>query len=90
MYTIYKYPVKIKDTFRITMPAGAAILTVQIDQKDGVPYIWAGVDTNNPTCVRCFEVHGTGNPMKNTEGDRQYVGSFQTKGYIWHLFEFIS
>lgn len=89
MYTIYKYPVKIADSFQVVMPSQSAILTVQIDQKDGLPYFWAGVDTNNTDCIRFFEVYGTGNPMETCDGDRQYIGTFQSKGYVWHLFEFI-
>lgn len=46
MLTIYKYPLKLEENQIIKMPAGAEILTVQLQKNK--PVLWAKVDDESP------------------------------------------
>lgn len=88
MKTIWKYEVKTTDWFIITMPVGSDILTVQIDEKTGNPCVWVLLESEMPDEERFFEVFGTGNPINSDMGvDREYIGTYQKEGFVWHLFE---
>jgi len=89
MKTIWKYKVQVTDIFTIkNIPEEAQVLSVQIDQKDDMPYLWALVDDDNAPSERTFEVFGTGNPIPVDMGiERVYIGTFQQGGFVWHLFE---
>lgn len=79
-----------KDKFTITMPKGAEILTVQIDQKNNHPTIWAIVETDNELEDRYFELLTTGGYIHGDMGiSRKYIGTYQyQKGeFVGHLFE---
>lgn len=81
MKTIWKFST-IKDgfvdKFEIMMPKGAEILTVQQDQKNNHPTIWAMVDPNAELESRIFELHGTGTKIHEDMGiDRKYIGTYQ-------------
>lgn len=82
---IFKYPVTISDEQNVVMPAGAQILTVQIQGR--TPVLWALVDETGLPTQRRIEVHGTGNPIP--EGKRQYIATIQTHQgqFVWHFFE---
>lgn len=67
----------------IPMPVGAKILTLQL--QDGHPTLWAAVDPGQPTEPRRFAIVGTGHPMPDDAGD--YVGTWQSSIYVFHLFE---
>ncbi len=98
MITIWKYEIPIKDCFEIEMQRGARILCVQV--KEGVPCIWASVDTKEEKWSRKFRICGTGNPYPKSNNDFFYIGTFQMQEYsetfrneitfVWHLFEEIS
>jgi hypothetical protein len=91
MKKIYKYPMV--DTGRVSLwlPLGAEILCVQIDVKDGNPYIWAIVDTGGEVIeeVRFFEVFYTGEEIdEDVNIVRKYIGTYQySNGLVCHLFE---
>ncbi|QRQ99760.1 DUF7352 domain-containing protein [Dyadobacter sandarakinus] len=92
MRTIYKYPVEVTDQFIIEMPIDSEILSLQIDQKTGLPVIWAMVETDNIQIEpRIFAVIGTGNPIPKLEGigDYDFIGTFQLHNgsFVGHLFE---
>jgi len=87
MKTVYKYKVNPEDSFCIRMPAGAEVLTVQM--QHGVPHIWALVnpDRDIPVVARRFHLVGTGQPFPNALG--KFIGTFQILevNLVLHLFE---
>jgi hypothetical protein len=86
MKTIWKYDVPITDHFSLELPAGAELLTVQV--QFGVPCIWAIVDPEKPLVETQFHLFGTGHAINQETGKLTYVGSFQMLGgmLVWHLF----
>lgn len=94
MHSVYKYPIPIEDTFTISMPAGATVLTVQTQQSsqdvwrgEAGPNIWVLVDPTALHEPRHFRLAGTGHPIEEKLG--RYVGTFQLSGgqLVFHLFE---
>jgi hypothetical protein len=73
MRVIYKYQIPIKESFTISMPKNAKI--IRIDDVDGLCFMWAEVDTNNPNENRDFRAYKTGQEFKNEEGiSLSYLG----------------
>ena len=85
MKTIYKYPLQVTDTQEIEMPAGGMALSVQM--QNGVPCLWAVVDTDAPKIKRIIHVYGTGHPMESHV--HRYISTFQMQGgaLVFHAFE---
>ena len=83
MSVIYKYPVDLTDDQQISMPVGAQVLTLQM--QDRKPTIWALVNPDAPKEIRRFALFGTGHPFDPS--GLTYVGTFQTRGLVFHLFE---
>jgi hypothetical protein len=81
MLTIYKYQFEIKDDIVIEMPEISDILSIQV--QDGMPTMWARVDTNSKTFRRHFIVLGTGHEVRLT---LPYRGTIQLDGLVWHIF----
>lgn len=83
---VWKYPVPRLDSMEVQMPAGAQILTVQV--QGVTPVMWALVDPSAAKETRRFYVLGTGHPSEDRDLGR-YVGSFQLHGgaLVFHLFE---
>lgn len=79
---IFKYPIEI-GKFSHEMPEGAWILAAQM--QNGKPFLWASVDTDNPTKTRYFEIIGTGHEYD--PGGKGYITTFQQEELVWHLFE---
>lgn len=87
MKTIYKYPIGITDQQIIPMPAGANILTVQV--QNGNPFIWAMVDTEAPTERVSIRVYGTGHSI-GERSNLEYIGTFQSMyggNLVFHVFK---
>jgi hypothetical protein len=78
-WTVWKYPLfdldkrgqlVVADRVEIEMPAGAQVLTVQMQPMPQLrpnhehPWIWALVSPNNTPNKRIFRVIGTGHPIK--------------------------
>ena len=85
---IWKFPFPVQDQFRLTMPAGARILEVQV--QNGQPVLWAIVSPDNPKESRPFILLGTGHPWHTgTPDEYDHLGTFQLVGgtLIFHLFE---
>lgn len=84
---VWKWPLQITDRQALMMPAGAVVLTVQMQGHQ--PQLWALVDEtqDTPKQPRAFAIYGTGNPMPNDPG--RYIATFQTHGgdLVWHAFE---
>ncbi len=84
MRTIYKYSVThlLSSGF---LPEGAKVLDVQV--QGGEPYVWAEVETFNPSIKREFVTYGTGFDIPEDPG--VYIGTFQIDGgsLVFHLYE---
>lgn len=83
--TIYKYPIAITDTQGIRMPAGAKILSAQIQNE--VLCIWAMVEPNNKDVIRQIEIIGTGAEIPHNPLKRDYIGTVQHSFFVWHVFD---
>lgn len=86
--TIWKFELEVKDKQFITLPQGAELLSVQVQNE--TPCLWALVNPNNEIEERCLEVFGTGHRIYYDMGvARNYIGTFQMiKGdLVCHLFE---
>lgn len=88
MKTIWKYKLHAGDTCSLSMPAGAEVLTTQVQAEEVC--IWALVDDQAKEERRTFCVYGTGHPIKTTD-PLLYVGTFQLMGgsLVFHVFELI-
>lgn len=79
MKTIFKYVIHHgEDTM---MPAGAEILTVQI--QNGLICAWAAVNVYAPLVKRKIIALGTG----HTFSEAEYLATVQDGAFVWHLFE---
>jgi hypothetical protein len=68
------------------MPVGAEVCTFQ--WQNGVPCLWAIVDSEATKEVRKFAIFGTGYALPK-EDACCYVGTTQDGPYVWHLFELL-
>jgi hypothetical protein len=93
MNSVWKYEIPIKEVFEIEMPAGAHILSVQVQL--GKPCIWAMVNPEWSKEKRQFRLASTGEPIRETfiydpKGGPvlAFVGTFQIHvDEVYHLFE---
>lgn len=85
--TIWKFQILIASEQRVTMPAGAEILTAQFQSGNGL-CLWAIVNPENPKNERVIHIYGTGHPVPNANGIR-YITTVQQHGgaLVWHIFE---
>lgn len=85
MQTIWKFPLRIADVQTIEMPAGAQILTAQV-QYDELQ-LWAIVNPDAPESWRTFAIATTGRVMHFTPD--KYIATFQLHdgAFVGHLFE---
>ena len=88
MTTIWKFPLAVSQTQGIAMqailmPFGAQVLAVQC--QGGEPCLWALVDEQAPKMLRTFETFGTGHSIP--DGNKNYVGTYQMMGLVFHVFE---
>jgi hypothetical protein len=82
MKTIHKYPLISQDC-TLTLPAGAEILTVKLQNEK--PTLWAVV---NPNTSEVEERHiciiGTG---WQVEDNMEYITTYLDGYFVWHVFE---
>lgn len=84
MKTIWKY--KIEQFFSVIwMPKDAEVISLQI--QNDVPYLWAVVETNNPSVQRVFKTFYTGEPIVDFDGLKSFIGTYQSNGLVFHVFE---
>jgi len=80
---MWKFPLKLVNGRQpIKMPAGATPLHVAM--QDGVPCIWAYLDSENPKEPRGFAVIGTGHEIPR---DALHIGTCMDRCFVWHIFE---
>jgi diguanylate cyclase (GGDEF)-like protein len=88
MRSIWKFPLKLAEEMRVSMPRGARILHAALDLH-GVPCIWAEVETTAPRHERAMSAYGTGG--WHPDGRGPYVATFVTSvdgdQYVFHLFD---
>lgn len=82
MRKIYKYALEIVDRQALYIPGHAKLLDVQI--QNGVPCLWALVDTNEEERERVIQIFGTGHPAEEAGA---YVATFQFGLSVFHVFE---
>lgn len=85
MKTIWKFPLEVTDRQIVTMPEGARILDVQV--QNDTPCLWAVVNERAEPQRRVIVIYGIGGPVPDTEGT--YIGTFQMYGgaAVFHAFE---
>jgi len=85
MRAIWKFPLEVVGAQVVRMPLIAVVLCVQM--QSGVPCLWAICDTtSNEKASRVFRIFGTGHEIGDYAADK-YVGTFQTGGFVFHVFE---
>ncbi|MGS0526458.1 DUF7352 domain-containing protein [Zobellia nedashkovskayae] len=89
MKVIYKYPIETKDKQLLELPIGFEVLRVANQRNQIV--IWALIDEYAKTDEYEIEVHGTGNPIYDSEKTkRKYLGTALCDPFVWHVFHRIS
>jgi len=82
MKTVFKYPIEITEHQQIEMPSGSELRYIDID-PNGVPCIWAVVNTDSPIILADIYIYGTGHPIP---AGRNYLKSFQQGSKVYHVF----
>ena len=91
MRTIYRFDIPIQERFSITMPLGATILCLSVqDRAPHFPSMWCFVDSTQPPVERHFVIMGTGKHAPDDVHPNEHVGTFQMHGFVWHVFEVAS
>lgn len=86
MLKIWKWELKETDEQTISLPAGAKILTVQVQSR--TPCLWALCDVEvGIAAPRRISIYGTGHPIPSAPG--RYISTFQLlEGrLVFHVFE---
>lgn len=83
MKTIHKFPLQIVDEQTIDLPINYNALCVQV--QNGIPCLWAEVNTNTITFPKTFKMVGTGHPIFFDESF-SYLGTVQIDGLVWHIY----
>jgi hypothetical protein len=85
---IWKWTLDLVDVQTIEVPAGAKLLSVQV-QQDKIQ-LWALCDENAPKEPRRIALYGTGNPMPDNPSE--YIATFQMyNGHlVLHAFEIVA
>lgn len=82
--TIWKFTLARASLSPVTMPIGAEILHVGVQENDIC--FWAKVDPKAKTETRLFGIYGTGWDIPN-DTESEYVGTVQQGSFVWHIFE---
>lgn len=85
---IFKYEICASHTFYLPLPEGAEILDVQM--QDDKPVLWAMVNPQRPTIHQAFRLVVTGQSVGPETKRENYVGTFQDRGFVGHLFKVYS
>jgi hypothetical protein len=82
---VFKYALTIADTIDVPMPAGARLLSVQV--QNDVACVWALVDPDARKTTRRLALRGTGHDADGLTF-APFVGTFQLpSGFVGHLFD---
>lgn len=81
---IYKYPLSLRASSELTMPAPGRI--VHVAMQAGDPYVWAIVWPDcGETITRKLRIIGTGHEYDPT--GLTHIATFQQPPFVWHVFE---
>ena len=82
---VWKYPINIDGLTELTLPGGAQVLTVNLQNEK--PFLWAMVDPDKHLTTRRFRLVATGESFE--ANDPFYVGTLFVEGgrYVFHVFE---
>lgn len=85
-YVIWKFTLALEDYQVIEMPAGAVLLSVQI--QHGSICIWARVDPNASKQDKHFWIAGTGHFIPTEALGATFLGTLQLQGghFVFHVF----
>lgn len=81
--TIHKYPFEIADVSYVEIPKYGTILDVAV--QDGVPCIWALVDTKHPLVRRQLRIYDTGHEVDSKYF--QHLATLHMPPFVWHVFD---
>jgi hypothetical protein len=83
MKKIGKYELNVIGRQEIDMPAGAQILSVQLQCR--TPHLWVLVDPDEEEETRIINTYGTGIPIEGVCGS--FIGTYQLyEGLVFHVF----
>lgn len=87
MRTIWKFPLKWSATQIVNFPKGAIILDAQM--QGPTVCVWAVINDDEPITMepRFIHIVGTGNAMPVNLYKEDYIGTVQTNGFVWHIFQ---
>ena len=91
MRKIFKYHVPVIDRFELSLPIGAEILKIDIqDSSMEKSFMWALVNPEAELEVRKFRLVGTGHPIE--EENLHHISTFKMLGgrLMWHVFEILT
>ena len=85
--TIWKFALESASYNDVTMPTDSEILCLQL--QNNTPCLWALVDPDleRPRITRRFVITGTGHDLAIKLSKRDYIGTFQIPGLVFHVFE---
>lgn len=90
---VYKYKERLNDNITFTLPKGAKILHIDVQENDELTRmitLWALVDTNaNESESRHIRIAGTGHPINDKSSIYVYINTFTMMNReLWfHAFE---
>lgn len=82
---IWKWTLDVTDHQVVMLPAGAKLLSVQMQGE--LPQLWALCDEDAPPHPRGIAIYGTGHPLPEKPGE--FLGTLQMLdgALVWHAFE---
>lgn len=83
MTVIYKYQLRNKSEQEITIPKGAQVIHVGV--QDETICLWAIIDTDAPDATMHISIYGTGTEIADI-GKQSYLGTVHARPYIFHIF----
>lgn len=82
--TIWKYTLSEVGLQAISAPETREPLCVQV--QNGVPCIWFTVDPESDPSPLVIRIFGTGHELDWDSGGLRYVGTYQQRIFVWHVF----
>lgn len=86
MKRIWKFGLSTNVITVLDIPEGYLITSVGLDPSNK-PCIWAIVDPEAPTIKVRIRIVGTGEPLPEDCGVRNFMGAIIAKPYVWHIFD---
>lgn len=93
--TVWKFVIPMGGAALVAMPAGAQIISVQIQTELPIgvrqpkPQLccWAIVDPDLPVMVRNLIVVGTGFDLPRNATAKSHIATVQDGVFVWHIFD---